>query len=153
MSEQRKLRIWKRYGDGNEITDLFLVTTDCEVIMKISLLIYPREDLTFNQIKEIILKNVKTPKEFCRESKNFVFWFGMQFNLTLNFTQSGWFILFSPDLSFPANRWVKLPNTCSLAVERRPVQTSHCGSRIAAAWTHVGKHLIYGFLTRNPSWI
>ena len=39
--------------------------------------------------------------------------------------------------------------------QRRPVQTSHCGSRIAAAaaatWTHDGTHLIYGFLARNLS--
>ena len=36
----------------------------------------------------------------CREEKNLVFWFGAQFNSTLNFTQSGWLILFSPDLHF-----------------------------------------------------
>ena len=41
--------------------------------------------------------------------------------------------------------------TIFLAGQRRPVQTSHCGSRIAAAWTHKGTHLIYGFLARNPS--
>ena len=58
--------------------------------------------------------------------------------------------------SFPATKSCKLPNTVSLAVERHPVQTSLCGSRIAAAavaWTNEGTHLIYGFLTRNPSWI
>ena len=37
------------------------------------------------------------------------------------------------------------------------MQTHHCGSRIApaaaAAWTTEGTYLIYGFLTRNPSWI
>ena len=37
------------------------------------------------------------------------------------------------------------------------MQTSHCGSRIAAAaaatWTHEGTHLIYGFLAGNRSWI
>ena len=36
----------------------------------------------------------------CREEENLVFWFGAQFNSTLNFTQSGWLILFSPDLHF-----------------------------------------------------
>ena len=36
----------------------------------------------------------------CREKENLVFWFGAQFNSTLNFTQSGWHILFSPDLHF-----------------------------------------------------
>ena len=67
----------------------------------------------------------------CREAvsvqwkENFVFWFGVQFNSTLNFTQSGWPILFIPGLLFPGNRLVKLPNPLSLAGERRPVQTSH----------------------------
>ena len=36
----------------------------------------------------------------CREEENLVFCFGAQFNSTLNFTQSGWLILFSPDLYF-----------------------------------------------------
>ena len=36
----------------------------------------------------------------CREEENLVFWFGAQFISTLNFTQSGWLILFSPDLHF-----------------------------------------------------
>ena len=36
----------------------------------------------------------------CREEKNLIFCFGTQFNSTLNFTQSGWLILFSPDLHF-----------------------------------------------------
>ena len=112
----------------------------------------------------------------CREGENFIFWFGAQFNSTLNFNQSGWLILFTPDLSFPVNKSGKLPNPRSLAKERRPVQTSHwpffnsdaflagqrrpvqtshCGSKIAAAatWIHEGTHLIYEFLTRNPSWI
>ena len=110
----------------------------------------------------------------CREGKNFVFWFGTQFNLTFNFTQSGWLILFSPDLHFRSPNLVScqtqlfswrtptstdvtlavLQKRCFLAGQCRPMQTSHCGSRIAAAaWTNEGTHLIYGFLTRNPSWI
>ena len=36
----------------------------------------------------------------CREEENLVFCFGALFNSTLNFTQSGWHILFSPDLHF-----------------------------------------------------
>ena len=41
----------------------------------------------------------------CSGREIFVFWFGAQFNSTLNFTQSEWPILFSPDLHFrPANR-------------------------------------------------
>ena len=64
-------------------------------------------------------------QEACRGGENFIFWFGAQFNSTLDFTQSGWPILFSPDLSFPANKLGKLLNTLSLAGERRSVQTSH----------------------------
>ena len=53
------------------------------------------------------------------------FWFGAQFNSTHNFTQSGWPILFNPDL-FPGQQKLgKLPNTRLLAEQRRPVQTSH----------------------------
>ena len=37
---------------------------------------------------------------FCREEENLVFCFGALFNSTLNFTQSGWLIPFSPDLHF-----------------------------------------------------
>ena len=105
-------------------------------------------------------------------------YFGLARNLIQHLISpnQGWPILFSPDLSFPARKSGKLPNPHSLAGERRPVQTSHwpffnsnssclagqhrpvqtshCGSRIAAAaWTHEGAHLIYGFLARNPSWI
>ena len=36
----------------------------------------------------------------CREEENLIFCFGALFNSTLNFTQSGWHILFSPDLHF-----------------------------------------------------
>ena len=36
----------------------------------------------------------------CREEENLVFWFGAQFISRLKFTQSGWLILFSPDLHF-----------------------------------------------------
>ena len=48
------------------------------------------------------------PKSYfcCREGKNLVFCFGAQFNSTLNFTQSGWLILFSPDLHFWLAKWV-----------------------------------------------
>ena len=56
----------------------------------------------------------------------------------------------------------KLPNTVSLWLEnaiqcRRP--TGHSSIAAAAAWTHEGTYLIYGFLAsisfrpRNPSWI
>ena len=56
---------------------------------------------------------------------NFVFWFGAQFNLTHNFTQSGWPILFNPDPLSGQQKLGKLPNTLSLAEQRRPVQMSH----------------------------
>ena len=45
----------------NEITDLFLVTAECEVIMKVSTMVYPAsvEDLTFVKISQIIRRNMK----------------------------------------------------------------------------------------------
>ena len=48
----------------NEIIDLFLTIDICEAIMKISWMTYPKEmeEVTFNQIKEIILKNMKPKK-------------------------------------------------------------------------------------------
>ena len=61
---------------------------------------------------------------------------------------------YSPRPSFPATKSGELPNNLSLAGERQPVQTSHCGSKIAAVaatWIHEETHLIYGFFTRNPS--
>ena len=60
-----------------------------------------------------------------------------------------------PGPSFPATKSGELPNTLSLAGQRCLMHTSHCGSKIAAAatWIHEGTSLIYGFLTRNPSWI
>ena len=83
---------------------------------------------------------------------------------------------YQPGPFFTGNKKLgRLPNPLSLVGQRRPVQTSHwpffnnilfswttrpvqmshCGSRIAAAaaWTHEGTHLIYRFLARNPSWI
>ena len=56
---------------------------------------------------------------------NFAFWFGAQFNSTHIFTQSGWLILFLPDLLSGQQKLDKLPNTVSLVEQRRPVQTSH----------------------------
>ena len=38
--------------------------------------------------------------DLCREEENLIFCFGALFNSTLNFTQSGWLIPFSPDLHF-----------------------------------------------------
>ena len=55
----------------------------------------------------------------------FVFWFGVLFNSTHNFTQSGWLSLFNPDLLSGQQKLGKLPNTVSLAEQRRPGQTSH----------------------------
>ena len=48
-------------GGENVITDLFLAVAGCEVIMKISLLIFSRElkEQTFNKIRKIILNNLE----------------------------------------------------------------------------------------------
>ena len=53
---------------------------------------YSTLQLTYKRWIHIFLKFVA--------EENFVFWFGAQFNSTHNFTQSGWPILFIPDL-FP----------------------------------------------------
>ena len=57
--------------------------------------------------------------------ENLVFWFGLQFNSTHNFTQSGWPILFIPYLLSAQQKLSKLPNTHSLAEQHCPLQTSH----------------------------
>ena len=54
--------------------------------------------------------------EMCREEENLVFWFGAQFISTLNFTQSGWLILFIPDLHFRLAKRVS-GQTQSLSLE------------------------------------
>ena len=51
----------------------------------------------------------------CREEENLVFCFGTQFNSTLNFTQSGWLILFSPDVHFRLAKRVSSQNPLSSA--------------------------------------
>ena len=63
-ARRKKLKDNKSYGGKNEISDLFLATAACEAIKKISWVTYPREleKLTFNQIKEIIRKNIRPKK-------------------------------------------------------------------------------------------
>ena len=56
--------------------------------------------LTILCIEYQVLHTWNSGANLCREEENLVFWFGAQFNSTLNFTQSGWLILFSPDLHF-----------------------------------------------------
>ena len=65
--------------------------------------------------------------------KNLVFCFGTQFNSTLNFTQSGWLIPFSPDLLFRlANGWAAKHTLFSL--RRRPEQTCLWSSLLSDAF-------------------
>ena len=73
----------------------------------------------------------------CGEEKKFVFWFGAQFNSTLNFTQSGWLILFIPDLHFRPSNLVSC-QTQSLWLENADQCRRHTGrSSIAMlfGWT------------------
>ena len=56
--------------------------------------------LTILCIEYQVLHTWNSGANLCREEENLVFCFGAQFNSTLNFTQSGWHILFSPDLHF-----------------------------------------------------
>ena len=90
-----------------------------------------------------------------------VFLFCAQFNSTHNFTQSGWPILFFPEL-FPGQQKLgKLPNTPSLAEQRRPVQTSHWSffnsSSSMDTWGNLSNLWIscvyISLRPRNPSWI
>ena len=106
----------------------------------------------------------------CREEENLVFCFGAQFNSTLNFTQSGWHILFIPDLHFRLAKRVSSPNlslqletatgaVVSLAsllsdaflLNKPPSGTSHCGFNPSSSNmdTQRGNHLIYGFFASN----
>ena len=52
------------------------------------------------QYQTIHLQLTRSYNSICREEENLVFCFGALFNSTLNFTQSGWLIPFSPDLHF-----------------------------------------------------
>ena len=73
----------------------------------------------------------------CREEKNFVFWFGAQFTLTLNFTQSGWLILFTPDLHFRPPNLVSC-QTQSLWLENTDLcrrHTSRSSIAMLFSWT------------------
>ena len=56
--------------------------------------------LTILCIEYQVLHTWNSGANLCREEENLVFCFGALFNSTLNFTQSGWHILFSPDLHF-----------------------------------------------------
>lgn len=64
MFRLKKLNGNKVRGSKNEITDLFLALAGCKVMMKISLMIYPKEmeDLTFKEINEIVKKNISPKK-------------------------------------------------------------------------------------------
>ena len=56
--------------------------------------------LTILCIEYQVLHTWNSGANLCREEENLIFCFGALFNSTLNFTQSGWHILFSPDLHF-----------------------------------------------------
>ena len=81
--------------------------------------------------------------------------------LTHNFTQSGWLILFSPDYLSGQHKLGNLPNTFfsenSLVQDRRLTVCSSIAA--AASHYHEGSSLIYGHLAsislrpRVPSWI
>ena len=72
--------------------------------------------------------------KLCRGKKNFVFWFGAQFNSTLNFTQSGWPILFSPDLHFRPANWISC-QTLSLWLDNTVQCRRHTGHSLIAIAT------------------
>lgn len=64
-ARSKKLQDKKGLGGENEITDLFLATAGCESNMKISVMAYTKdlEDLTFEEISQIIRNNVRPKKK------------------------------------------------------------------------------------------
>ena len=60
----KKLKDNKEKGGENEITNFFLATVGCKVIMKVSTMAYPTnlEDLTFKKISQIIRRNMSPKK-------------------------------------------------------------------------------------------
>ena len=61
----KKLKDEKASRGENEITNLFLSTTGCEVVKKISTMAYPREleELTYEAVVRIIRKNIRLKKK------------------------------------------------------------------------------------------
>ena len=81
-------------GSGNSRLPDLLVQEFCNYLVGLPRL---REAEAANCARKV---RVRSLWYTCREEKNLVFCFGALFNSTLNFTQSGWHILFSPDLHF-----------------------------------------------------
>ena len=72
--------------------------------------------LTILCIEYQVLHTWNSGANLCREEENLIFCFGALFNSTLNFTQSGWHIPFSPDLHFRLEKRVS-GQTHSLRLE------------------------------------
>ena len=70
----------------------------CVVTLVALLFLFP--SLTILCIEYQVLHTWNSGANLCREEENLIFCFGALFNSTLNFTQSGWLIPFSPDLHF-----------------------------------------------------
>ena len=90
------ISLWKKMSSG-----LFHDVFRKMFTNRVYLIYKSRQDFSLNKLQCLIWHKTKPTYEvLCREEENLVFCFGALFNSTLNFTQSGWLIPFSPDLHF-----------------------------------------------------
>ena len=94
----------------------FLVCILLFSVVTLVALFFHFSSLTILCIEYQVLHTWNSWANLCREEENLVFCFGAQFNSTLNFTQSGWHILFSPDFHFRLAKRVS-GQTLSLQLE------------------------------------
>ena len=64
LARVKKLKERQSEEEQNEITDMFLTTTGCEAIQRVSMMAYPKnlEELTFKEIGEVIKRNIRPKK-------------------------------------------------------------------------------------------
>ena len=89
----------------------------------------PKANPIFHAANKNLFIKIYFDLRHCREEENLLFCFGALFNSTLNFTQSGWHIPFSPDLHFRLAKRVSSQNH-SLRLE---TATRTDGSLVAPA--------------------
>ena len=94
--------LWKGIFSTRNFQSLFVCFLNCYYINFQDMYSF----LSFSSQYEIVTRGLIVVIVYyfqiwnCREEENLVFWFGAQFISTLNFNQSGWLILFSPDFHF-----------------------------------------------------
>ena len=127
----------KSYSEGNFVNQCLIKTVEIACWEKAHLfkVISLFSNTVSEQIDEILFETTDEGCTtqiwtffccYCNGRENFVFRFGAQFNSTLNFTQSGWPILFTPDLLFRAANWASC-QTQSLWLENAVQCKRHTG--------------------------